>query len=96
MPENYRGITLTSITSKLLERLVHMKVSEFLRSGSALSDFQYGFREGYSCSDFLLNVIDDWPLARDKVSVPQSSSSLFSSFVTVYKWQELPVRGTKL
>ena len=49
VPENYRGITLTHILSKLLESVVHIQVSEFLRSRSALRDFEYGFRKGYSC-----------------------------------------------
>ena len=63
---NYVGITLTCILSKVLEKIVHSQLCEFLHSSAILSENQYGFRRGLSCSDLLLLVIDDWLLARDR------------------------------
>ena len=40
---NYRPISLLSIVSKLLERVIHIHVSEFIKP--SLSDFQHGFRK---------------------------------------------------
>ena len=40
---NYRSISLLSIVSKLLERVIHIHVSEFVKP--SLSDFQHGLRK---------------------------------------------------
>ena len=40
---NYRGITLTCILSKVLEKIVHSQLCEFLHSSAILSENQYGF-----------------------------------------------------
>ena len=62
---NYRGITLTCILSKVLEKVVHRQIYHHLESSGALSTSQFGFRRGHSCSDLLLSVVDDWLSARD-------------------------------
>ena len=65
LPTNYRGITLTSILSKILEKIVYHQIEEFLEKGKAFDDAQYGFRKNRSCTDLLMTVVDDWLLARD-------------------------------
>ena len=65
-PENYRGISLTPLVSKVLERIVFDEVSAFLSNRKLLSKFQFGFRASHSCSDLLLATLDDWLQARDK------------------------------
>ena len=57
---NYRGIMLTCILSKVLEKVVHRQIYKHLESSGALSTSQFGFRRGHSCSDLLLSVVDDW------------------------------------
>ena len=65
-PENYRGISLTCILSKVLEKIVHSQSCDHFQSSGTFSDSQYGFRCNHSCSDLLVSTIDDWLLARDR------------------------------
>ena len=65
-PASYRGITLTPVLSKVLERVVFNQVTAFLNETAALNDQQYGFRKGYSCVEILTVAVDDWLLARDQ------------------------------
>ena len=65
LPSNYRGITLTCILSKVLERIVYDQITTYLRERNILSESQYGFRTGHSCADLLTVAIDDWLLAQD-------------------------------
>ena len=60
VPENYRGISLTPLVSKVLERIVFNEVSAFLSNRKLLSKFQLGFRASHSSSDLLLATLDDW------------------------------------
>ena len=62
---NYRGISLTCILSKVLEKIVFNQLNDYLTQCGALSDNQYGFRRGRSCADLLLTTLDDWYLAQD-------------------------------
>ena len=48
-PANYRGITILSNISKVLEKLVLLRISE-LDPPPTLNPLQGGFRAGYSCS----------------------------------------------
>ena len=66
LPENYRPISLTSICSKMLERIVFSNVSHFLESHNILTPRQHGFRRGYSCESQLILAIDDWAQAIDQ------------------------------
>ena len=63
--ENYRGISLTCILSKVIERIVHSQFCDHFQSSGTFSDSRYGFRRNHSCSDLLVSTIDDWLLARD-------------------------------
>ena len=65
LPSNYRGITLTCILSKVVERIVCDQITTYLRERNVLSESQYGFRTGRSYADLLTVAIDDWLLAQD-------------------------------
>ena len=52
--ENYRGINLTSVCCKSMERILKSHVSEFLESNGLLSAHQFGFRRGRGTEDQLL------------------------------------------
>ena len=65
LPSNHRGISLTCILSKVMEKIVHEQVTDYLTECGALSEDQYGFRKGRSCPDLLLTAVDDWCLAKD-------------------------------
>jgi len=60
LPENYRPISLTSISSKILEHIIYSSVSRFLSDNNIMSPRQHGFRPGYSCETQLVLSIDDW------------------------------------
>jgi len=66
LPENYRPISLTSISSKILEHIVYSSISRFLSDSNILSPRQHGFRPGYSCETQLVLAIDDWAKAIDR------------------------------
>ena len=67
---NYRPISLLSCFSKLYERAMHSRVSNFLAANNILYSSQYGFRSGHSCEhalleaqSFLLNTLDKKQIA---------------------------------
>ena len=59
-PSNYRPVSLTSIVCKTLEKIVRKAILTHLTENHLLSDKQYGFRSGRSCSLQLLNVMERW------------------------------------
>ena len=64
-PENYRPISLTSICSKILEKIIQDKMEVYLISNDLLSCKQFGFMKGRSTILQLLKVLDDWTEAVD-------------------------------
>lgn len=65
-PGNYRPISLTSITCKVMESLVKDHILEFLMTNDLISKYQYGFQPGKSCTTQLIRVIDYWTDALDQ------------------------------
>ena len=57
---NYRPISLLPLLSKLLERIVHNKISNFLYSNKLLSNCQFGFRPRSSTQEALLSATHCW------------------------------------
>ena len=60
MSGNYRPVSLTSVTCKILEGLVRQKLVEHLTDNNLVTDYQHGFVSGRSCSTNLLAVLDAW------------------------------------
>ena len=54
--KNYRPISILSIFSKILEKLVHTRTLSFFKSHSVLTPTQYEFRPMYSTLHVLLNI----------------------------------------
>jgi hypothetical protein len=46
--DNYRPISLLNVFSKVLEKIVHTRLSNFLEQNNLISDSQYGFRKNHS------------------------------------------------
>ncbi len=57
-PNNYRPITLLSLISKILERVIHEQVYAFLRNEDFFTECQSGFRKGHSTTTCLLDFLD--------------------------------------
>ena len=53
-PLNYRPVSLTSVSCKVMERLLAAHINEYLEQNQLLSSYQYGFRKGHSTEDQLL------------------------------------------
>ena len=56
--ENYRPISLLSIFDKVLEKLMHKRLYEYLQKANILNDYQFGFRKHHSTSLALIDVVD--------------------------------------
>lgn len=72
---NYRPISIVPTVSKVLERLVHVQVSEYLETNNMLSHSQFGFRPNHStvqAAQSLLNCFFE--------GLELRSSVLFRSF----------------
>lgn len=46
--DNYRPISILNVFSKILEKLVHKRLSTYLETNNLLSKFQFGFRKNFS------------------------------------------------
>ncbi|KAF2364495.1 Reverse transcriptase domain [Trinorchestia longiramus] len=55
IPNNYRPISLTSVISKTIERLLKVRITKHLNDQNLINDTQHGFREKRSC---LTNLFD--------------------------------------
>ena len=58
--ENYRPVSLTSITCKLLEHVIHSHVINHLEEQQILTDSQHGFRKKRSCETQLLITVNQF------------------------------------
>ena len=64
-PENYRPISLLSVTSKLFEKCVYKYIHNFVVSNKLLSQHQSGFTKGDSTVNQLLFIINEISKALD-------------------------------
>lgn len=67
-PENYRPISLLSIFSKLLEKVVNKRLVKYLETQGLISDRQFGFRQGKSTEDAVNLLISSVTSRMDKSS----------------------------
>ena len=62
---NYRPISLLSSFSKILEKLVYIRVIKFFNKTNIFSHFQFGFREKHTTTHAILHFIDKLGTALD-------------------------------
>jgi hypothetical protein len=57
---NYRLISILSVFSKILEKIMCKRLNSFIEKKNILSNAQFGFRQGksteYACHTFLNNI----------------------------------------
>ena len=58
-PKNYRPISIISVFSKILEKIMYIRINAFLNSNNILNNQQFGFRKGYSTEAALLQIFND-------------------------------------
>ena len=58
LPGNYKLISLLSVSDKIPEKLICTRLRKFLRKHNILYKYQYGFREHYSTSYAIMDVME--------------------------------------
>ena len=58
LPSNYRPISLLSIFHKLLEKIICVRLKQFLKKHNILYKYQFGFSENHSTSHALIDVVE--------------------------------------
>jgi hypothetical protein len=68
LPGNYRPISvLPAINiSKVMERILHTQLYEYLTANNLLFEHQYGFRKFLSTASALLDCTNDWYINMDR------------------------------
>lgn len=100
---NYRPISLLSILNKILEKLLHRRMTEFLVSNNFFYKFQYGFRSKSNTESAATELLDKiiYAINNDKY-VLAIFLDLAKAFDTVdhrillYKLERAGVRGPTL
>ena len=77
-PDNYRGVAISSATSKVLELLLLERLKDVLGSG----DQQFGFRQGHGCADcsYVLKKTVDYYLSNGNNEVFVSALDLSKAY----------------
>ena len=57
--DNYRPISLLPSMSKIMERIMHKRLYQFLTANNILYPNQYGFRPKHSTTDAIINFVAD-------------------------------------
>jgi len=63
--KDYRPVSILCVLSKVLEKIVHEQMCEYVEQNDILSPLQSGFRKNYSTITALLKVTDDINKAMD-------------------------------
>ena len=59
LPENYRSVSLTCVSCKLLEHIICKHILDHLERNRILTSLNHGFRAGYSCETKLVTTVHD-------------------------------------
>jgi len=102
-PDNYRPISLLSIFSKLLEKLMHKRLYSFFEKHSLLNEHQFGFRKNHSTTLALIEIVDK---IRQEIDNGNSAIGIYLDLtkafdlmnhdILFYKLQYYGVRGKVL
>ena len=60
---NYRPVSVLPAISKFFERAVYIQITEFF--DNCFNIFLSAFRDGYSCQDTLIRIVEDWRISLD-------------------------------
>ena len=103
LTSSYRPITITSYMGKLLERILVVRLTQYMDSHVPLSKSQHGFRKGYSTSTYMYNLISSIQHStKSKQKVAGIFVDLQKAFDSVwhngllYKLHKLGIRGNFL
>ena len=71
--DNYRPVSLLTAFSKVIEKVVHTQLSDYLNKNSLLYVSQYGFRGEHSTELAALELVDRIHIDLDKKTIPHCS-----------------------
>ena len=77
-PDKYRGLHLTPVLSKVVERCLLVPLAAFCSDTCAFGRSQYAFQKGIGCKDLVCVLLEGWLLAfqeRKKVGIYLSDMS---------------------
>ena len=57
-PSNYRPISVLSLMNKVFEKILHKRLYKYLTKFKILYEYQFGFREGHSTTQALIEITD--------------------------------------
>ena len=55
---NYRPVSVLSVFSKILERIMYTRIISFINENNLLYKYQFGFRKGHSTEHALISLVD--------------------------------------
>ena len=97
---NYRPISLLSCISKILEKLIHTRIYNFLEKNQLFNNFQFGFRKKLGTNDAILTFISKLLTNFDNkdycLSILVDLSKAFDTInheILIYKLERLGIRG---
>ena len=100
MVDNYRPISLLITLSKLLEKLVHKRIYNFLETNGLIYNSQYGFRPKHSCenavSELLSVILKGKEINKSTVAVFLDLSKAFDTLsheILLTKLDRYGIRG---
>lgn len=73
-PKNYRPISLLPVLSKLLEKLIKVRLMTHLNSCNVLTDRQFGYRKGVGTKEAIQTLVSDILM---KINEKQKVSGIF-------------------
>lgn len=73
-PENYRPIALTSVFSKIVEKLIKKRIMDYLKKIKFLSSRQYAFQEKSNTKAAVIDLITE---VEDELEKKQHTTILF-------------------
>ncbi|KAK3105990.1 hypothetical protein FSP39_010381 [Pinctada imbricata] len=101
--ESYRPVSLTSVSSKLLEHIICRHILKHLEKNKILTTLNHGFRSGFSCETQLLTTMNELLINYDKEKQTDLAILDFSkAFDTVphqkllHKLSQYSIRGSTL
>ena len=90
---NYRPISILSVFSKIIEKLMHSRLYQYLASNNVLYAKQFGFRKGVSTEVALISAVDKITRALDS---KKHVVSLFLDFRKAFDTVNIPILLSKL
>jgi len=81
VPKNYRPVSLTSHLIKTFERVIRIKLVDFLESNQLLNKYQHGFRSKRSC---LTQLIEHYDIILEYLEQGQNIDVIYLDFAKAF------------